>query len=69
MVNPLIDEMNRRSSPMAILESNPATKALASMIKNGANPKNLFYELCKQKGVDPDSILNQLKKGGENNGR
>lgn len=26
-----------------------------------SNPKDAFYGLAKQKGIDPDSILNMLK--------
>lgn len=28
---------------------------------NGRNPKDVFYALCQQRGVDPELILKQLK--------
>ena len=29
--------------------------------KSGKTYQDMFYELAKQKGVDPDNIINQLK--------
>lgn len=29
--------------------------------QNGGNAKELFYKMTQQKGVDPNTILNQLK--------
>lgn len=40
---------------------NPNLQPIANALKNGANPQNLFFELCKQKGVDPNQFLEQLK--------
>ena len=45
----------------SLLQSNPGLKQIMTMIKNGANPKQMFFELAKQKGVDPNTILSQLK--------
>lgn len=41
---------------------NPQIKAVMDMVKNsGMSAKDLFYKLAKEKGIDPDAILNQLK--------
>lgn len=44
-----------------ILQQNPQLKSFINMVKNGASPKQMFFELAKQKGADPSSILNLLK--------
>lgn len=44
-----------------LLQSNPQLKQIIGMIKNGANPKQMFFEMAKQKGIDPNTILSQLK--------
>ena len=31
-------------------------------ICNGQNPEQVFRNMCKQRGVDPDAILNELRK-------
>lgn len=66
MYNPLINAMvgsvDIPRDPMKLLESNPATSQYANMIKSGMNPKTLFYELCRQKGINPDLTLNKLRK-------
>lgn len=57
-MNPLNQAMN----PLEILASNPNTKHIADMLRNGANPKELFYQLCRERGVNPDAILSTLKQ-------
>jgi hypothetical protein len=43
-------------------QSNPAMKqAIDYVCANGGDPKDAFYKLAKEKGVDPDAILNSLK--------
>lgn len=44
------------------INSNPQmAQLLLAMKQSGKNPKDLFYELAKQKGVDPEEILKQLR--------
>ena len=45
------------SNPQALL-NNPQ---IAQLIKQYGNPKNAFYEVAKQKGINPDEILKYLK--------
>lgn len=56
--------VSNSSNPRAMLnylaKTNP-NLAMAMQICNGQNPKDIFYEMCKQRGVNPDDILNQLK--------
>lgn len=48
--------------PNQIMQMNPQLKEVMDMIRNsGKSPKDLFYDECKKRGVDPDTILNQLK--------
>ena len=44
-----------------MMESNPVVKNLVGMMNNGTNMKDLFYSAAKQKGVDPNTIINLLK--------
>lgn len=44
-----------------MLQSNPNLRPLMDMIRGGANPRDMFYNLARQKGVDPESILSQLR--------
>ena len=72
-MNQLYQELNQTSNVAPVpqnnfvnginnlLQSNPGLKQIMNMIKNGANPKQMFFELAKQKGVDPNTILSQLK--------
>lgn len=41
-----------------LLDQNPQIK---SLLQSGANPQTAFYEMAKQKGVDPESILGPLR--------
>jgi len=43
-------------------QNNPAMKqALDYVNANGGNPKDAFYKLAKERGINPDEILNSLK--------
>lgn len=43
-----------------IAQSNPQFATVMQMC-NGKNPQEVFYAMCKQQGVDPNTILNQLR--------
>ena len=47
-----------------LLQSNPELqqnlKQIITMIKNGANPQQMFFEAAKQKCVAPNTILSKL---------
>ena len=43
-----------------LAQQNPLM-AKGMQITNGRDPKQVFYEMCNQKGVNTDDILNQLK--------
>ena len=46
----------------ALLRGNPMVQSILSFAKqNGGDLKAVFYSLAKQRGVDPESILSQLK--------
>ena len=58
--------LNGSSNPyqlfMNIAAKNPMIKNIMDMSNNtGKSYQDMFYELAKQKGVDPNSIINQLK--------
>lgn len=41
-------------------QQNPQMQQILQMCQ-GQNPKDLFYSLCKQRGIDPEQFLNMLK--------
>ena len=58
--------MRGANNPQALMQSmmskNPQMKQAMDLIQqNGGDAKTAFYNLAKQKGVNPDDILNQLK--------
>lgn len=56
--------MKSAANPEALfnqmIASNPQVKSVMQML-NGRNPKDVFYERCKQMGADPEAIINQLR--------
>ena len=72
-MNQLYQQLNQQTSPAPVpqnnfvnginsmLQKNPQLKQIINMVKNGANPKQMFFEMAKQKGIDPSTILSQLK--------
>ena len=67
--NSLLDLMNQvknSSNPTEMMEkmltSNPNFQGVVNYInQNGGDAKTAFYNLAAQKGVDPNTILNQLR--------
>ena len=45
-----------------LLSQNPRYNEVIGLVKkNGGDPKAAFYSLAKEKGVDPDQVLNLLR--------
>ena len=51
---------NPQAMLQQIAQTNPQLANVLQMC-NGKNPEQLFYSLCRQNGIDPNSILNQLR--------
>ena len=70
MIPPQIKQMfqmlRSSSNPQAmisqLMQTNPQMKQAMDIIKaSGNDPKRAFYALAEQKGINPQSILDQLK--------
>ena len=47
---------------MNMASSNPQLKDVLTLVQNSnMSPKDLFYKLAKERGVNPDDILSQLQ--------
>ena len=65
-VKSMLNLIRNANNPQALLQTminnNPNLANVMNIIRqNGGNPKDAFYNLAKQKGVNPDEILNMLK--------
>lgn len=51
-------------NPAQVLQNvaaqNPQLRAVMQMCQTG-NPQQIFIEMCRQRGIDPNSILQALK--------
>lgn len=56
----LMNQMSMFSNPMSAIQNNPQFREVAQMLQ-GRNPKDVFYQMCKERNVDPNYILGQLK--------
>lgn len=53
---------NPQMALQQLMQNNPGMKQAIDYVNaNGGNPKDAFYKLAKERGVDPESILNSLK--------
>ncbi len=53
---------NPQQMLMNLMSSNPLVAAVMKEVQaNGGDAKSLFYRKAKEMGVDPQTILNQLK--------
>ena len=53
---------------MNIAKNNPQANMLLKTLKNGGDPKEMFYAIAKEKGVNADEIIEMAKSlsGGNN---
>ena len=59
-------KLAKSSNPNELIQNmmlnNPQIKGAMNFIQSvGGDPQTAFYNLAKQKGVDPESILSQLR--------
>ena len=53
---------NPQAAIQSIVNQNPKIKAVLDEVqKSGGSAKDAFYAIAKNKGVNPDDILNMLK--------
>lgn len=52
---------NPQMMVQTLMKTNPSMKQAMDYIQaNGGDPKEAFYKLAEEKGVNPDSVLNSL---------
>lgn len=59
-------QMAKSKNPTELIQNmmaqNPNVKQAVGIIRSmGGDPQTAFYKLAEQKGVDPESILSQLR--------
>lgn len=63
-LNNMLQLFKNSKNPQSLLEhmasQNPAMQEVMQMCK-GKDPQTVFFELCKQKGVNPNEILSQIQ--------
>ena len=61
MMNAIKASANPQLALQSLLNQNPQMQQVYNLIQSSGNPQQLFYELAQQRGVDPNSILQQLQ--------
>ena len=65
MAKSLMTMVKSAKDPNAMLQymasQNPQLKSVMDMTSSGKSPKDLFYEKAQEMGVDPETILSQLR--------
>ena len=53
---------NPNAMLQSLMQNNPQMKQVMDIInQNGGNAKQAFYNMAQQKGIDPNTIINNLK--------
>lgn len=50
-----------KGNPMALMQNNPQIAQVMQMCK-GQNPQTVLENMCKQKGIDVNALMNELKR-------
>lgn len=60
----LMNQMKSIQNPNLVIqqmaEQNPQMKQILQMCQ-GQNPKDVFYTMCQQRGIDPEQVIKLLK--------
>ena len=62
----IINMVSRSNNPMQLMQtiaqSNPQLQSILNLIQTSQkSPKDLFFEMAQQRGVDPQQILQMLQ--------
>lgn len=68
-INSVIQFLDRGGSPQQLMEQmiNPQTKQVMEQIKNvsnNQNPRDIAMQLCKERGVDPNQMMQLANRLG-----
>ena len=62
MMNMLKGVKNPNQLITSMMQQNPQMKQVMNLVNNSnMSPKDLFYKMAKEQGVDPEEILKQLR--------
>lgn len=62
MMNMVRSAGNPQAMLQSIAQNNPQMKQVMDIVgQSGGDPKEAFYRMAKEKGVDPEQILSMLK--------
>ena len=61
-VKQLMRSANPTEALMAAISANPKLKQVIAMLQNGGNPQMVYENLARQRGVDPNWLINKLMK-------
>lgn len=54
----------KSGNPMQMFQQmasrNPNMKPILNMLNNGANPQQVFYQICQQRGINPDEFIKNI---------
>ena len=65
-IKQMMQMVNASRDPQGMIRqmmmNNPRMQQVMQIVnQHGGDPKQAFYEIAREKGVDPDEILNMLK--------
>ena len=62
MMNLFQNAGNPQQMLQSVAQSNPQFQQVMNLVQSSnMSPKDLFYKMAKQKGVDPDQIIKMLQ--------
>lgn len=57
----LTNNLKAISNPQSFIKSMANNPQLQAVVNKYGSPKNAFYEIAKQQGINPNDILNMFK--------
>ena len=62
MMNTFNSAANPQLAMQNLMNSNPQVKQIVDFVRqSGGDPKQAFYKMAEQQGVDPEEVINLLR--------
>lgn len=45
-----------------VVKNNPNMKPIVDLMNKGANPKDIFEDMCRQRGIDPQEFIKGITR-------
>ena len=66
MYQTIMNSRNPQQMFMQLAQGNPQLQPIVNALRNGGNPQQIFYNLCNQRGINPQEFIRTMTGNNTN---